>query len=98
MAKHNDVSLTKARSAMETLLTQPEFSRDRALKASTTAPWRNGRRPDFWQDIEVRVFFTQAHRQITLSDAIALAAEKFGRDRSSSRSAVQRYWALLDQV
>jgi hypothetical protein len=58
--------------------------------------WRNGRRPAFWSDFEVRSFLTEAHRQMTLKEARGVSLDRFGPARSPSLSAIHRYWALLD--
>ena len=60
--------------------------------------WSNGRRPAFWGDIEVREHFTAFHRQMTIEQARAICASKFGLERTPSASAVHRYWQKLDQV
>lgn len=58
----------------------------------------HGRRPKFWTDEEVRDFLTGCHRRLEIGDALRSCAERFGHDRTPSRSALHRYWANLDQV
>lgn len=59
--------------------------------------WKNGRRPAWWSDIGIRRFLTEAHRQMTLAEAVARGRERFGPD-FPSKSAVHTYWQRLDQV
>lgn len=54
------------------------------------------RRPDFWSDIEVREAATKLHREITLDQALCSLKDRFGRSRCPSRSALGRYWKVLD--
>lgn len=63
-----------------------------------SAPWPNGRRPNFWTDISVRMMATQLHREMKLDDAREVIAAFYGADRTPSRSALQRYWKLLDKA
>jgi hypothetical protein len=58
--------------------------------------WSSGRRPSFWADIEVRALLTRLHRQVTVEQARALCAERHGKHRTPSRSALYRYWLALD--
>lgn len=79
------------------------FQRNTAItelaQTATYLPiWQTGRRPDFWRDIEVREFLTTVHRQMTLNDAMGISKDRFGPDRTPSRSSIQRFWARLDQV
>ena len=60
--------------------------------------WRNGRRPGFWSDIEVRTFLTAMHRQVTIAEARAASIERYGPERTPSQSSLHRYWMALDQV
>ena len=69
-----------------------------AAHVSRHAPWPNGRRPRFWDDLPVRIAATQLHREVGLERACALIAGRFGAERAPSRSALQRYWALLDNA
>jgi hypothetical protein len=46
----------------------------------------------------VRDFLTGCHRRLEIGDALRSCAERFGHDRTPSRSALHRYWANLDQV
>lgn len=72
----------------------------RALEiGAAVAPFfRHGRRPSFWGDGELRVFLTDMHRQVTIAACLAACRETFGADRTPSKSALQRYWAVLDQA
>jgi hypothetical protein len=56
----------------------------------------NGRRPDFWPDFEVRRFVFEMHRQVTIARCLALCAEKFGAERTPSKSALSRFWCVVD--
>ena len=58
----------------------------------------HGRRPSFWGDGELRVFLTEMHRQTTIAACRMACAEKFGAERTPSKSALQRYWAVLDKA
>jgi hypothetical protein len=60
--------------------------------------WKNGRRPNFWGDVEVRTFLTTSHRQMTLADALKFVHDRFGAKRTPSISALSRYWILLDSL
>ena len=59
--------------------------------------WKNGRRPRWWSNVALREFLTAAHRQMTLAEARAAAARRFGAD-APSLSGLHRYWAKLDTV
>lgn len=58
----------------------------------------HGRRPAFWEDGEVRVFLTDMHRQTKIAACLDACREKFGAERTPSKSALQRYWAVVDQA
>ena len=58
--------------------------------------WESGRRPAFWSDVEVRNFLIDSHRQMTLGEAVSQVRQRFGSDRTPSRSAVGRLWQILD--
>lgn len=51
--------------------------------------------PAWWSNDPLREFLTQAHRKLLLVEAHALAVTHFG-DAAPSRSALHRYWQLLD--
>jgi hypothetical protein len=55
------------------------------------------RHPAFWSDREVREAATQLHREMTLDEARRSLKERFGRARCPSRSALGRYWKVLDR-
>ncbi len=67
-----------------------------ASAIATMPVWSNGRRPNFWSDFEVREVLTAAHWQVTMDQVRALCASKFGAARAPSRSAIARYWQVLD--
>ncbi len=59
--------------------------------------WRNGRRPAWWGDIEVRAFLTSRHRQMSVLEAEREGVMRFG-SRCPRKSAIGVYWQRLDQV
>lgn len=65
-----------------------------ARHATHLPVWKNGRRPAFWGDYELRAFLTESHRQMTLKACCAEVERRFGRPFSAST--LQRYWAQLD--
>lgn len=71
-----------------------------ASAVATMPVWgnRRQRRPNFWPDIEVRELLTAFHRQVTIDGVRAVCAAKFGAARTPSKSAVARYWLVLDKV
>ncbi|PZU17835.1 MAG: hypothetical protein DI589_25565 [Shinella sp.] len=60
--------------------------------------WKNGKRPRWWSDLEVRTFLTSTHRQATMAEVRFMAIERFGRERVPSCSSLHRYWQLLDRI
>lgn len=71
---------------------------DQMLADLAHAPiWKNGRRPDWWQDLDVRAFLTQAHRQMSGPRAAKIGAARFG-DRCPKKSAINEYWMRLDLI
>jgi hypothetical protein len=70
----------------------------RAMEAALGPFFGNGRRPDFWPDFEVRRFVFEMHRQTTIPQCLALCAEKFGAERTPSKSALSRFWCVVDQA
>lgn len=64
---------------------------------STDPVWSNGRRPPWWDDIEVRTFLTTAHRQMSILRAAKVGASRFG-DRCPKKSAIGEYWKRLDAI
>jgi hypothetical protein len=70
---------------------------DVALKATHLPIWKNGRRPDWWSNIELRRLLTVAHRQMTVRDCRDKAVQVFGVGVPSP-SAIARYWMMLDTV
>ena len=72
---------------------------DPLMLAVANAPvWSNGRRPNFWADLPVRALLTGAHRQMPIKTALELCRRQFGDTRTPSKSAVARYWMVLDRV
>jgi hypothetical protein len=62
----------------------------------TNAPiWVNGRRPRWWNDIQVRAFLTNSHRQMSILRAEKIAKQRFG-DRAPGKSSIGDYWLRLD--
>ena len=59
--------------------------------------WKNGRRPPWWDDMDVRAFLTRSHRQMSTLKAAKIGARKFG-DRCPKKSAIHSYWQRLDKL
>lgn len=59
---------------------------------------RRGRRPKFWSDLEVRAFLVEACGQMSMPEALSLCAERFGPERTPSRSAIYRFWDWFRDV
>lgn len=59
-------------------------------------PRKQQRFPAFWSDVEVRQTLIGLHRQVPIQIAIDACAERHGWDRTPSRSAIGRFWRLLD--
>ena len=53
--------------------------------------------PDWWHNTALRAFLTRTHRKLRLIDVHADARRRFG-DAAPSRSALHRYWQLLDRL
>ncbi len=70
---------------------------DFALRLTHLPVWKNGRRPDWWSNIELRRFLTVSHRQMTLQDCRDKAVQTFGVG-VPSLSAIQRFWSQLDRA
>lgn len=70
---------------------------DLVMRLTHLPIWKNGRRPVWWSDLEVREFLTLTHRQITLKEVVSVCRSRFG-DRAPSMSSVNRYWMQLDTV
>jgi len=82
----------QVRDQLQAIADMPALARD-----ITHMPiWKNGRRPDWWGDYELRAFLTESHRQMTLAVCCAEVERRFGRPFSGS--SLQRYWAQLDRV
>lgn len=74
-----------------------EAQRD-ALNLTHLPIWRNGRRPRWWHNVAMRTFLAQCHRQMTLSDCLDQAGQRFGARDLPSASSLWRFWAKLDRV
>lgn len=70
---------------------------DPALNATHLPIWKNGRRPRYWGDLEVRSFLINSHRQMSIPECAALGAERFG-PRCPKKSAIGFLWKRLDAV
>lgn len=68
-----------------------------ALRLTHLPVWKNGRRPGWWSNIELRRFLTVSHRQMRLQDCRDKAVQIFGVG-VPSLSGIQRFWAQLDQA
>lgn len=55
-------------------------------------PHLRGSVPRIVRDPEVRAFIDRALRTMTFSEIVAATRERFGPDRTPSRSAIGRYW------
>jgi hypothetical protein len=55
-------------------------------------------RPKFWGDIEVRRAVIASHRQAKHDDVVKQLQDQFGPDRAPSRSALNRFWLVLDEI
>lgn len=75
----------------------PEPDDDTLAQLAHLPIWTNGRRPAWWDDLEVRSFLTRQHRQMSLLKAAEIGRQKFG-DRCPRKSAIHEYWARLDKV
>ena len=71
---------------------------DLAFSLAQMPIWKNGRRPSWWGDLEVRTLLTTAHRQTTIAIAHSLLLRRFGPDRTPSTKAIHRFWQLLDTL
>lgn len=58
----------------------------------------HGRRPSWWQDVEVALLVTRLHRLVEIGQAVALCRERFGIERAPSMSSLHRYWMKLDRL
>lgn len=80
------------RDQLAAIAAMPDFARE-----VTHLPiWKNGRRPDWWGNYDLRTFLTESHRQMTLAACCAEVKRRFNRPFSTTT--LQRYWALLDQA
>lgn len=79
------------------LATLPQHDAQSLADITNMPIWSNGRRPPWWDDIPVRAFLTDSHRQMSILRAEKLGAKKFG-DRCPKRSAIHTYWQRLDKA
>lgn len=70
---------------------------DLVLQVTHLPIWKNGRRPAWWHEIDVRTFLTTAHRQMSLLEAERIGGQRFG-PRCPRKSAIHIYWQRLDGV
>ncbi len=70
---------------------------DLVLRVTHLPIWKNGRRPSWWHDIEVREFLTTSHRQMSLLEAERIGAGRFGT-RCPKKSSIHTYWQRLDKA
>ena len=91
------VSRLAPRASELNLLVDERLARH-AHAVSTMPVWANGRRPDFWADLEVRLLLTATHRQMPLMQALGIIEQLLGAGRVPSRSASPRYWPALDRA
>jgi len=68
---------------------------DFAFRLAHMPIWKNGRRPRWWFDLEVRSFLAVTHRQMSIIQAEAIGRERYG-SRSPSKSAIGEFWLRLD--
>lgn len=67
--------------------------------AGTTLPLlQSGRRPNFFGDVEVRELMVSLHREVKIAEAHRLCTDRFGPERTPSRSAIHRFWMYLDAL
>lgn len=59
--------------------------------------WINGRRPEWWHDVEVRDFLTMNCRQMSIVRAAKKGREAFG-DRCPAKSAIHQYWQRIEKL
>ncbi|MFN4058186.1 MAG: hypothetical protein ACK4HW_08395 [Roseinatronobacter sp.] len=96
---HSDVmaGAFKPAGSPKTAPVLPEVDDAFLARLSHLPIWSNGRRPSWWDDIEVRAFLTRSHRQMSTQRAAALGARHFGA-RCPKKSAIHTYWQRLDRL
>lgn len=57
---------------------------------------RQRRNPNFWSDTGVSALAVSLHRKVTVAQALDLIRDRFGAERTPSRSALHRAWKRLD--
>lgn len=75
----------------------PAEDADFLTRLSHLPIWKNGRRPAWWHDLEIREFLTRAHRQMSILLCAQKGRERFG-SRCPKKSAIHVYWQRLDEV
>lgn len=68
---------------------------DMVMRVTHLPIWKNGRRPSWWHDVEVRAFLTAGHRQMSTLEAERQGLARFGA-RCPKKSAICVYWQRLD--
>jgi hypothetical protein len=63
-----------------------------------TGALRPRRQPAFWGDIAVRRALIALHRQVSIPEAILICTSLFGPARAAKRSAIGRFWLVLDSL
>lgn len=74
-----------------------ERERIEVAEQSLFATMGRHRRPSFWSDADVRRLLIAEHTFLTLDQARARLIELVGEERAPSRSAIHRFWQLLDR-
>lgn len=68
------------------------------LQSLAHAPiWKNGKRPKWWPDIEIRAFIVRAHNQMSCLICAELGAKRFG-SRFPKKTAIHEFWTRLDKI
>jgi len=60
--------------------------------------WKDGKRPRWWGDREVRAFIIASHRQITIDQCREALIARVGVDRTPPRSSLGRFWQQFDKA
>lgn len=59
--------------------------------------WKNGKRPIWWHDMDMRAFIVRSHNQMSLALCAKQGAERFG-SRFPKKSAIHDFWSRLKAV
>lgn len=84
--------------ATSQIVAQLRAAQPAILELTNLPIWKNGRRPKFWSDIDVRTLLTTMHRQMTIQQAWETCLARFGAARTPCKSALHEYWQRLDSV